>query len=154
MDEHCVSDVSQVLPAEDEHSFTRVRVERIKGPGYLYIISESSRTGGTQGDLFKIGTTNDLKTKLRDIQDGNPRPLVPELLLRVHSMEEVEDYYVNLLRESRSDMHGGHGWYKIENTDGRNVMRDLVAAVKREFDGIEIPPEKFRDYVTYFINFD
>ena len=148
-----VSDVSQVLPEEEGHYFTRIRVERLKGPGYLYIISESS-SRGVVGELFKIGITNDLKMKLRDLQDGNPRPLIPELLLKVRCMEDVEEHYEDVLRESRCDLHGGHGWYKIKDKDGRNVMRELAAEIQREFDGIEIPPQKFRDYVTYYINFD
>ena len=78
-------DVDQILPAttHDQHMVRQSTYERTIGPGYLYVISESTETG-SRGNLFKIGVTNDIKLRLRDLQNGNPRPLIPELLLKVY----------------------------------------------------------------------
>ena len=49
--------------------------ERSSSSGFLYLISEGSRSGAT-GDLFlKVGRSIDPKSRLKQLQTGNPRKL-------------------------------------------------------------------------------
>ena len=70
-------------------------------------------------------------------------------------MEAVFDYVEDVLREHVFSINGGRGWYKADtDADGRNAVMDMIEDVKRMHYGVEIPPDKFADYMYYYITFE
>lgn len=145
-------DVNQILPSSDSHEYPLVSYERTYGPGYLYVLCESNPTGG-HSDFFKVGVTNDLKKRLCDLQNGNPRPLIPVRLIKVRNMESIESFLSVNLKPLSVDSQGGKDWYVSPEAKGKNALIEIVDLVKEKVHGLEIPAEKFRDYVHYYIHF-
>ena len=146
------SDLNQILPPET-HEYPLVSYERLYGPGYVYIVCESNQFHQDR-IFYKLGVTNDLKRRLRDIQNGNPRPLIPECLIKVKEMDKVSAAIAESCGKYKVTLHGGKDWYWAQSSEEFKDVLQEIARIRRRMKGVEIPLDQFRDYVNYYIHFD
>jgi hypothetical protein len=74
-------------------------------PGYVYFMSE---TGGT--DYFKVGLTSDPRSRYGNLQTGNPRRLMMNLVW-VPSMLDFERQLLAAMSQRYRQGDGGREWF-------------------------------------------
>ena len=73
----------------------------IKG-GVIYILRAQNTTAEAVGkELYKLGKTENIKTRLKTYNSGNANDIEPVFILKVNNVSSVEDCIQNLMKDSQ-----------------------------------------------------
>ena len=100
--------------AEDE-SLDEVFTDGAKnGPGFIYLLSEHSKTNGEPTCYYKIGVASKPERRLADLQTGNPRPMYfkgePTRVTKAISAEKCAQKAVAVYA---TGIGGGREWFYV-----------------------------------------
>eukprot|EP00731_Ephydatia_muelleri_P013455 Em0007g765a len=99
-----------------------------KGPGYVYLMKMQHRD--LPHVFLKIGRTNNVEQRLRDLQTGNPYKIEIEKTFEVQNMSDGEGRargaVVNLMEDP--GLGGGNEWYVRQNKT--TSFRAIVSAIE------------------------
>ena len=95
----------------------------------VYLILEGNND--PDGPLFyKVGKTDNSKTRLRDLQTGNPRKLEYVLKFTVKDMTAAENRAKEALKTCyKCKLGGGTEWYEVELDERGNLIKKFEDAV-------------------------
>ena len=99
----------------------------------VYLMLEGNND--PEGPLFyKVGKTDDSKTRLQNLQTGNPRNLEYVLKLTVKDMTAAENRAKVALKEYKCTLGGGTEWYKVGLDKSGDLIQKFTAAVLNKED--------------------
>ena len=113
------------------------------GPGFVYLLSEYTKTEGQPTCYYKIGVSSKPRKRIADLQTGNPRPLYfkekPTNVTRVISAEKaihkaVGTYAVNL--------GGGQEWFHVPQHNWIDFWNCYQKAIEQYTRSTETTEEK------------
>ena len=92
--------------------------------GYVYLIEEDNPGAGATN--FKIGRSVNPRTRLSNLQTGNPRRLTMISCVPVGDYVACEQHLKNALNQRyRSTLGGGTEWYTAHGNDEAGDLRGL-----------------------------
>ena len=101
------------------------------GPGFIYLLSEQSKTDGQTTCHYKIGVTSNPAKRVADLQTWNPRPLYlqgePKHVSRVLSAERSIHKAVG---KYASKLGGGQEWFYVPQQDWKHFWECYQKAIK------------------------
>ena len=101
------------------------------GPGYVYLLSEHTRSNGQPTHYYKIGVSSKPNKRIADLQTGNPRPLAfqgePILVSKVISAERQVHKAV---ASYASSLGGGQEWFYVPQQDWESFWNCFQKALR------------------------
>jgi hypothetical protein len=98
--------------------------------GYVYCIAEYE--DGKETGYFKIGTTNDPKERLRNLQTGNARQLKIWRECKLASKRvTAEKEAQRALEKYKADQRGGKEWFKVPQGEQEKFYRLFCEAIQK-----------------------
>ena len=88
------------------------------GPGYVYLLSEHTKSNGQPTHFYKIGVSSKPDKRIADLQTGNPRPLLFQgAPIRVSRVISAEKSAHKAVAYYASSLGGGQEWFYVSQQD-------------------------------------
>ena len=96
-------------------------------PGFVYVILETR-----ENVYYKVGRSTDPdRTRVRNLQTGNVRPLKLECKVKVTDMSDAETAAKKALKDYSVNYGGGTEWFRVEYNKKTAFLNEFRKAVRR-----------------------
>ena len=97
--------------------------------GYIYVIGEDDGTG-QYGIYFKVGRTEDIHARIRELQTGNPQQLYCRAYAVVSDTVAAERAAHDAVEGYKAPMAGGTEWYQVDQANFSSFCYEIAKAIQ------------------------